>query len=116
MRPIPQAVVSRAELLARAHPLQTVAALIGVTPSQITLMKKRGWKAARVKPLRPMPNDFAIQSAHMTFDELVKHYRAGTATVGRWMREVPEPRPSWRAKALCEWHARNRGKGRNRHD
>lgn len=99
MTPIPQSVVDRAELLARSHPLQTVAELIGVHPSQITRMKRRGWRAADYSSrVRPMPSDFPILHHEMSFGELVDHYRAGNATVARWMRQVSNRRPSWRGR------------------
>jgi hypothetical protein len=37
---------------------------------------------------RERPADFAIQAAHMPYAELVQHYRAGTATVTRWLHEI----------------------------
>ncbi len=91
MRPIPQSLYNRAEILARSHPLQVVAELIGKPRSTVSLMKKRGWKATQYGK-RPVPTDFAILARHMTFGELVAHYRAGTRTVTRWLREKPRPR------------------------
>lgn len=101
MRSLPQAMYDRARLLADVHPLQTVASIIGVKPGQISRMKARGWKAppdGRSK--RPMPTDFAIQSAHMTFADLTRHYGAGNSTVIRWFAELPNRRPSWRGLHL----------------
>jgi hypothetical protein len=100
MTPIPQHVHDRAELLSRSHPLQVVAELIGKKPSVVTRMKQRGWKAADYSPRRrPLPNDWQIQAYSLTFDELVRHYRAGTNTVVRWLREKPV-RKSMRGIAL----------------
>ena len=91
MRSLPQHVVDRARRLADVHPLQTVAELIGVRPSQVTRMKRRGWIAPPDgRPSRPMPTDFAIQSTHMSQNDLVRHYRAGISTVQRWKRELRE--------------------------
>lgn len=89
MRPIPQSVCDRAELLARSHPLGIVAELLGKQPSTITRMKKRGWKANDYScKRRARPSDFAIQAANMPHAELVRHYRAGTSTITRWLREI----------------------------
>lgn len=101
MRSIPQHVHDRARLLATVHPLQTVAELIGVKPSQITKMKQRGWIAPPDgRPERPMPSDFAIVSRHMTTRELQTHYRAGFPSIQRWFSQLPQRRPSWRGRAL----------------
>lgn len=102
MTPHSQEMHDRAELLARVHPMQTVAALIGVLPSQLTRMKKRGWKAPQNwQRRRPMPGDFAIQSRHMSHAELCAHYVAGRRTVTRWMHELPNARPKmWPGKKV----------------
>lgn len=95
-RRIDQALCDRAELLARAHPLGTVATLLDLHPSQITRIKQRDWRAADHRgKFRPRPTDFAIQSAHLTFAELVAHYGCGTRTLIRWFAETPGRRPSW---------------------
>lgn len=100
-RIIDQALCDRAELLARAHPLGAVADILKLHPSQITRMRKRGWKAATHKSMfRPRPSDFAFRSAEMTFAELAKHYRCGNTTLMRWFDEQPGRRPSWRGDAL----------------
>lgn len=117
MRAHPQALVSRAEVLARSHELQVVAELLGLKRSQITQMKKRGWKEAiSGVPQRPAPNDFAWMAGRMTFGELSAHYRAGNRTIARWLREVAPHRRSRKGDALrrdpttgrCGWHARRR--------
>jgi hypothetical protein len=96
-----QAFYDRAELLARAHPLQDVAAILGIQPSQVTRMKQRGWKLAPPgRKRRPIPSDFSIQAGLMTFAELVAHYRTGNQTVLRWMREGKDVRPSWKGRNL----------------
>lgn len=95
MRAHPQELVDRAARLARWHPLQDVAAILGVQPSQITSWKKRGWKAAeRGRSKRPVPEDFAWMAGRMTFAELTRHYRAGNSTVLRWLREAAPSRRS----------------------
>lgn len=89
-RAIPQSLHDRAELLARSHPLQVVAELIGKHPSQVTAMKRRGWKAADwSSKCRAMPRDFPRMRLIMTSTELCAHYVAGTWTVARWMKECP---------------------------
>jgi len=94
-RAIPQSVCDRAELLARAHPLQTVAEILGLHPGQITRMKKRGWRqAGHNSHARPMPSDFAIMAGRMSYRELVQHYRAGNDTIGKWLQVT---RPKWKA-------------------
>ncbi|HEX7852292.1 MAG TPA: hypothetical protein VF503_01190 [Sphingobium sp.] len=101
MKSLPQALHDRAELLARAHPLQTVAALLGLNPSQISRMKKRGWRAPPDgRRRRPMPQDFAIRSRTMSHNELVAHYRAGNSTVHRWFAELTFRRPSMKGDNL----------------
>ncbi len=111
-RVIDQALCDRAELLARSHPLGTVAELLGLHPSQVTRMRKRGWKAAIVgNRERERPSDFAIQSAVLTFDELMAHYRCGARALTRWFAETPGRRASWHGRALTRegrkaWEAR----------
>ena len=98
---MPQSLIDRAELLARSHELQVVAELLGLQPSQITAMKKRGWKEAiSGRPKRPMPTDFVFAANRMTFDELAAHYRAGNGTIQRWLREARGIRPSRKGEAL----------------
>ena len=101
VRALPQALVDRAELLSRSHELQVVAELLGVLPSQITRMKKRGWREGITgRPLRPMPPDFVWQARRMTTAELAKHYRAGFPTIARWLREAPMNRRSRKGEML----------------
>ena len=87
MRPVPQSVYDRAELLARVHPLITVAELIGKDLAFVSRMRSRGWRM-KPYPKRERPSDFAIQAAHMNHTELCRHYRAGTSSVTRWLREL----------------------------
>jgi uncharacterized protein YjcR len=90
MKALPQSLHDRAELLARSHPLSTVAQILGVRPNTISVMRKRGWKACELDPrLRPVPTDWQIQARHMKHAELCEHYGAGTVTVSRWLREHP---------------------------
>jgi len=100
-RRLDQALHDRAELLARAHPLGTVAEILKLSPSQISGMKKRGWKALpEGAPRRARPTDFEIQSAGMTFAELCAHYGVGHSTLIRWFKDTPNRRPSWRGDNL----------------
>lgn len=100
-RVIDQQLCDRAELLARSHPLGTVAAILKLHPSQVTRIKQRGWRAAtHATMIRQRPSDFAIQSADMTFEELQAHYRCGTRTLIRWFAETSNRRPSWKGRAL----------------
>lgn len=87
--PVPQHLCDRAELLARAHPLNVVAEIIGICPDTMTDIRKRGWKAAPAgRRMRSAPSDFSIQVRHMTARQLAAHYAAGHNTVSRWRREV----------------------------
>lgn len=99
VRPHPQSLVSRAELLSRSHELQVVAELLDLQPSQITKFKKRGWKEGCTgRSKRPVPDDFAFMAGRMTKTELCRHYRAGFPTVLRWFREKPtfhRPQRGW---------------------
>lgn len=98
---IPQHVHDRARRLAAIHPMKTVAELVGVRPSQLSKMKKRGWVAVpEGVPPRLMPSDFAIQSRHMSHRALSQHYRTGMAVIRRWFSELPNPRPSRRGHNL----------------
>lgn len=91
MTPIPQSTCDRAELLSRSHELQEVAAILKLQPSQISRMRKRGWKAADYSSRRtPMPSDFAIQQGCMTWAELIAHYRVGNSTLKRWFELLPK--------------------------
>ena len=83
--------------------MQVVARIIGVLPSQLSRMRARGWKAANYASMsRPMPADFAIQQAHMTFTQLGAHYRCGNTTLLRWFDALPANvrRPSLRGAHL----------------
>lgn len=101
MRAHPQELVDRAARLARWHPLQDVAAILGVQPSQITSWKKRGWKAGTSgRSKRPVPEDFAWMAGRMTFAELTRHYAAGNSTVLRWLREAAPQRRSRKGDVL----------------
>lgn len=87
--PLSQAVHDRAELLFRSHPWRTVAEMIGTSTSQIHQMRARGWLAVgHTRPLRARPSDFAIQYRHMNHAELRAHYRASSAAVTRWTKEL----------------------------
>lgn len=100
-RRLDQALHDRAELLARSHPLGTVAEILKLNPSQVSGMKKRGWKALpEGAPRRPRPADFQVRSSDMSFDELKAHYGVGNSTLIRWFRETPNRRPSWRGDPL----------------
>lgn len=87
MKPVPQSLYDRAELLARVHDLKTVAEIIGKSLPFVCKMRKRGWKT-QAYPLRPRPSDFAIQAKHLNVKELERHYRAGSAVVRRWREEL----------------------------
>lgn len=101
VRAHPQATVDRARLLARHHPLQDVASILGVQPSMITAFKKRGWQEGPTgAPRRERPVDFAWCANRMTFGELTRHYRAGNSTVQRWLRELGPSRKSRRGETL----------------
>ncbi len=98
---IPQHVHDRARRLAEIHPMKVVAELVGVRPSQLSKMKKRGWAAVpEGVSARQMPTDFAIQSRHMSNRALALHYRTGLAVVRRWFSELPNRRPSRRGHNL----------------
>lgn len=86
MRPVPQSLYDRAKLLSRVHELCVVAEIIGKDKSFVSRMKGRGWRA-KAYPRRGRPTDFNIQRRHLTRKELERHYRAGPATVVRWLRE-----------------------------
>jgi hypothetical protein len=93
MKPIPQQLYDRAELLARSHPMGAVSLILGVCRPTLSLMKKRGWRAVDYSASRrPVPGDFVIQAKGMTHGELMTHYRAASRTIARWMRER-RPRP-----------------------
>lgn len=93
--PIPQRLYDRAELLARSHPLGTVAEIMRLGRSTISKMKKRGWKAVDYAPLRrPVPNDWGIVAPDHSVNELAAIYRTTPRTISRWLREKPV-RPLW---------------------
>lgn len=97
-RRIDQALCDRARHLAEYYPLKQVAAALDLHPSQITLIKRRGWKPTEKEgaPERVPPPDLAERQAVMTFAELCAYYQAGTSTVARWLRNLPGRRPHWR--------------------
>lgn len=104
MKPfIPQSLCDRAELLARSHPIETVAELIGVHFGTVYRMKHRGWKAADYScGRRHVPTDFAIQARDMTVRELAAHYRTSPNIVARWFREKPV-RPQFKPGKVREY-------------
>jgi hypothetical protein len=94
--PIPQRLYDRAELLARSHPLGTVAEIMGIGRTTVSKMKKRGWKAVDYSSLRrPVPTDWAWRAPDMSVNELAAYYGTCSRTVCRWLREKPV-RPLWR--------------------
>lgn len=100
-RVIDQALCDRAERLARVHPLGDVAAILGLHPSQISRIRKRGWRAVPLGRLvRRRPGDLSIQQADMTFAELTEHYQCGNSTMLKWLSETPGRRASWRGRNL----------------
>lgn len=104
MKAAAPSIVARAERLARVHPVDAVADIVGLHRTTVYRLRNRGWRPTRNgPPLRPVPSDFAIQARHMTSGELATHYRAGTRTVARWLaekkpRERMRPGPARRAK------------------
>lgn len=89
MRPLPQSLHDRAELLSRSHPERAIAAILGISRHSIFKMKRRGWQAAETThPFRKRPADFAIQTKHATVDELARHYGTSTRVICRWRREI----------------------------
>lgn len=92
-RPVTQALCDRAELLSRAHSQLAVSEITGIAPSTLWALERRGWKAVKAGGrVRTMPSDFAIQSHHMTADELRNHYRTSSRAVARWRRELRNKR------------------------
>lgn len=87
MKPLPQSLYDRAELLSRVHPQKVVAEIIGKDPRVVRRMARAGWKANGY-PKRQRPSDFAIQNQHLTRDELCAHYLAGSETIKRWRMEL----------------------------
>jgi hypothetical protein len=105
MKPIPQHLYDRAELLSRSHQLQVVAQLIGKSPSTISMMKARGWKAVDYScKRRRIPTDFAIQARTMTNAELADHYRTSFHMIRRWLDEKPV-RPRFKCNPRKEFRA-----------
>ena len=104
MKPLPQNLYDRAKLLASVHPMGTVAEIIGVGRTTLSLMKKRGWKAVDYSASRrPVPTDFCIQARHMTHGELMAHYGAASRTIARWMREkAPRPKMKPPGRSRCK--------------
>ena len=81
-RRLDQALHDRAELLARDHPLGVVADLLELHPSQITQMRKRGWKALPKESRRPaggvdtLPKDKRGGASRQKTEEELKTIRA----------------------------------------
>lgn len=102
LRHIPQSTVDRARRLSEVHRNEDVASILGLFPSQISKMRRNGWKATDYScKVRARPTDFAIQATGMTIPELMRHYRAAYKTVRRWMDEA-KPRKSWRGSGLTK--------------
>ena len=95
-----QAFCDRARRLADVHELQVVADILHISPSQVTRMKERGWKALKEgRPERTRPDDFQDLQWTMTAAQLAKHYGAGTGTIVKWARQLRDQglaRPDWR--------------------
>jgi hypothetical protein len=82
---------ARAALLARWHPIEDVAVILGVHMASIYRLKQRGFQPPPCGR-RPMPTDFSIQARFKTTRELMAHYKAGPLAVRRWLEERPRPR------------------------
>ena len=88
--PIPQSQYDRAELLARSHPLGTVADIMGVGRSTVSKMKGRGWKATDYRHTRrPVPSTWGIIAPDLPVNALAAHYGTSHRTIARWLRERP---------------------------
>lgn len=88
--PIPQSQYDRAELLARSHPIGTVAEIMGVGRSVVSKMKRRNWIATSYDHTRrPVPSDWGILAVEMSTRELAAHYRTTGRVIKRWMQEKP---------------------------
>jgi hypothetical protein len=102
--PIPQSTYDRAELLARSHPLGTVAEIMGVHRSTVSKMKARAWRAVDYKHTRrPIPSTWGLYAPDLTVNQLAAHYRTPPRTICRWMRERPvraRMKPGPRSEAL----------------
>lgn len=86
---LPLEVCERAERLAKWHGICAAAEIVGISRTSVWRLRKRGWKACNhADQRRPMPSDFAIQSRHMTHDELRAHYQASSQCITRWRREL----------------------------
>lgn len=94
---IPQSVCDRVKrLCAQYGDQQVVADLCGLSQSQVSEIKARGFKEAVIRPPRAMPPDFPIMAHRLKAKELCAHYRAGYRTVSRWRSELSNPPASRR--------------------
>lgn len=86
---IPAETCERIKRLVPVHGICVTAEITGVNRSSIWRLKRRDWQPwSHDLEKRPRPTDFAIQQHHMTQKELRAHYRAASATVTRWRREL----------------------------
>jgi hypothetical protein len=86
---IPPETCERIKRLVPVHGVCAAAEIAGVSRTSVWRLKRRNWQPwSHDHERRPRPSDFAIQQRHMSHDELRAHYRAASATVTRWRREI----------------------------
>jgi len=91
MSAIPPPLCARAELLARAHPIATVAELTGIDRGTVYALRARGWRALDPgRNRRARPTDFAIWSGRESREQLRLRYRTGPQVIQRWRHELAE--------------------------
>lgn len=88
-KPFDQARIDRIRRLYETHGITVAAEIARTTPNTIRGIRKRGWTVGKEgPPVRPMPNDYAIQSAVMTVHQMKDHYGASLMTIQRWSKEI----------------------------
>jgi len=92
--PLSQEVCDRIKRLREVHPQRAVAEIVGCAVETVRKIEQRGFKAGggnRARAL-PLPQDYVIQAAVLTFDGLCAHYHVCTATVSRWNKLIRRKR------------------------
>ena len=97
---VPQDVIDRCKALYETHGrLETVSEIVGIHPSQLSAIKKRGWREAVIQEKRPMPDDFPFMAHRLKASDLVEHYRCSYRVLARWRSKLSIPVKSRRGEA-----------------
>lgn len=98
-KPLTAAECARAKQLYERYQWNDVLAIMGISTATLCALRARDFKPA-LRPLRPIPYDFALIADTMNVDDLRRHYKTSPQAVRRWISEIQPDRPKSGAKAF----------------